>query len=336
QEVNPGFRGDNLLLVRLSLPSNNYSSREAVAVFFDKILPRIQELPGVRSVGAANVLPLSAMNVRSDFTIAGRPPVSASDKPAAQNRWVSSEYFQTLGIPLLLGRAFTARDSAHAPGVAIIDEELARRYWPNDNPVGTHLIIEDSPNPREVEIIGVAGSVMHVSLDEPSSPTFYGPIDQMPKETVPFLAANCSLAIRTDPDPLTLETAVRREVQSVDSNVPVSNIKTMAQVLSSSTAGRRFNLLLLTIFAGTAVLLAVTGVYAVMSYSVTRRNQEIGIRIALGAQPGDVVKLVLGKGVRLVVIGVSVGIVGAVFSTRLLSSLLYGVRPLDPLTFALT
>ena len=189
QEVTPGFNGDHLLLTRLSLPTGKYSNREAVALFFDKVLPRLESLPGVRAVGATNVLPLSGMNVRSDFTIVGRPPLGPTDKPAAQNRWVSPGYFRALGIPLIKGRPFNAQDNADAPGVVIIDEALARRLWPDTTPLGVHLMLEDTPKPREVEIIGVVATVKHVSLDEEPTATYYGPIAQMPPETVGFLPA---------------------------------------------------------------------------------------------------------------------------------------------------
>src|SRR5687768_11754940 len=180
QEVSPGFDGDNLLLVRLSLPAAKYSNREAVKTFFDKTLPGIQSLSGVQSVAVANVLPLSGMNVRSDFTIVGRPPLSASDIPAAQSRWVSPGYFQTMGIQLLRGREFTPHDDSNAPGVAVIDEALARRYWPNENPVGVHLKLDDgSPEGRDMEIVGVAQNIKHVGLDEEPTATLYAPVDQI-------------------------------------------------------------------------------------------------------------------------------------------------------------
>jgi predicted permease len=333
QDVQPGFKSDNLLLVRLSLPPRKYSNAEAVTVFYDQVLSRIQSLPGVQSAGASNVLPLSGLNVRSDFTIAGRPPLSASDKPAAQNRFVSADYFRALGIRIVQGREFTPHDNAAGSRVAIIDEALARRYWPNANPLGVHLNIEDSPQPRDVEIVGVAGNVKHVSLDEEATATLYTPIPQIPEQTVPFFAANSSLAIKTGLDPLGLEVAVRRVVQSIDINVPISSTKTMEQVLSGSTAARRFNLVLLLVFAGAAVLLAMTGVYAVMSYSVAQRTPEIGIRMALGAQSGDVLKLVLSQGIKLAAIGITVGLVAGFVSTRLISSLLFGVTAIDPLSF---
>ena len=335
QEISPGFESDNVLLTTLSLPAPKYSDRGAVTLFFDKLLPRLETLPGVRSVGATNVVPLSQMNVRNDFTIAGRPPLTVAENPGAQSRWVSTDYFHAMGIPVIRGRVFTPQDNADAPGVVVVDEALARQHWPNENPVGEHLLLQDSPEPREVEIVGVAASVRHFTLDEEPLPTYYTPLAQIVPGAVSFFAGNCSLTIQTASNPLALEAAVRRELQGVDKDVPMANTKTMAQVLATSIGARRFNLLLLGLFSGVAVLLAVTGVYAVMAYSVMRRQQEIGIRIALGAQARDIVRLVLGRGARLVVIGVIVGTAGAVGSTRLVSSLLFGVSALDPIVFAM-
>jgi putative ABC transport system permease protein len=237
----------------------------------------------------------------------------------------------------LNGRDFTEQDNAQTAGVVIIDSALAQRYWPDENPVGAHLLLEDgSPQPRDVEIVGVCETVKHVSLDEEPTPTYYVPIAQASQDASSFLAANCSLAIRTTVKPLTLESAVRNAVQSVDADVPISNTRTMEHYLSASSSSRRFNLLLLTIFACTALLLAMTGVYAVISYSVARRYQEIGIRIALGAQSSDVIKLILGHGLKLVGIGILIGIAGASIVTQFISSLLFGVSAIDPITFALT
>jgi predicted lysophospholipase L1 biosynthesis ABC-type transport system permease subunit len=203
--------------------------------------------------------------------------------------------------------------------------------------VGVHLKLDDgSPEGRDMEIVGVAQNIKHVGLDEEPTATLYAPVDQIPGDALSFLAANCSVAIRTRTNPLTLETPVRRVVQSVDKDVPTSNTRTMDQFLSASTAPKRFNVLLLTIFACVALILAMTGVYAVMSYLVTQRSQEIGIRIALGAQASHVLKLVLGHGFKLVLIGSVIGLVGGFIATRFLSSLIFGISAADPLVFVLT
>ena len=334
QAVSPGFDKENVLVARLSLPPTKYRDRETVATFFDKALAQILTLPGVRAAGAVNVLPLSGMNTRSDFTIAGRPPLKPTDKPAAQSRWITPDYFRALGMHLIKGREFTLHDNATGAPVAIIDEALSRRHWPDSNPLGDHLLIEDDASRiRDVEIVGVVETVKHFTLDEEALPTFYAPMAQIVPGQVGFVAGNCSLAVRTTQKSLTLQEQVRHAVQNVDSEVPFSNPKTMEQVLSASIAARRFNLLLLAIFSGAALVLAVTGVYAVISYSVMRRQQEIGIRIALGAQASDVFKLVVGYGIRLVFIGVGIGLVGALLSTRLVSTLLFGVSAIDPLVF---
>ena len=336
QQVSPGFSTSNLLLVRLSLPQANYSSPQAVTAFYQKLAPRIESLPGVEGVGVANVLPLSASNVRTDFSIVGRPPLSPTEMPGAQNRWVSPGYFQTMRVPLLKGREFTEQDGAESPGVVVIDEALARRFFkPDESPLGFHLRIDDGAGqPREVEIVGVSGDVKHFGLDDEPTPTLYAPVYQVPKGSVSFLISNMSLLVRTASDPLAQAAAVRREVQDVDKDVPASSTRTMEQFLSASVAPRRFNVLLLGIFAGTALLLAAIGIYGVIAYSVTQRTHEIGVRMALGAKRSDVLKLVVGEGLRLAFIGVATGLVAALFLTRLMSSLLYGVSTTDPTIFA--
>ena len=329
QRVSPGFETENLLLARLSLPQARYSNIESVLAFYDQVSERIGNLPGVESVGAANVLPLSGLFVRTDFTIAGRAPLSSSDAPAAQNRWVSPGYFRTMSIPLLQGRDFTGADGVNGQRVTVIDETLGRRHFPNDNPIGAHLKFFE----RDFEIIGVVGAVKHNGLDDEPTPTLYAPLAQVPGSNLAFLTSNVSLAIRTGVEPLALQTAVRREMQAVDAEVPASSIKTMDQFLSSTVAGRRFNLLLLVIFAGAALLLATTGMYAVISYSVTQRTHEIGIRLALGAAPRDVLKLVVAQGMRLALFGVGIGLIAALSITRVMASLLFEVSASDPSTF---
>jgi putative ABC transport system permease protein len=219
--------------------------------------------------------------------------------------------------------------------VVVIDEALARRYWPNESPIGAHLSFENEPTHRNLEVVGVVGNVKHFGLDEEPLATLYAPFYQMPENLVPVWASRINLVARTASDPMTLSTSLRREVQTVDKNVPASNIRTMDQFLSSSIAQRRFNVLLLTIFAAAALLLTTSGIYAVISYSVVQRTHEIGLRMALGAQRSDVLKAVVGQGLKLVLIGVVMGLAAALAFSRILSSLLFGVSSVDPITFAI-
>jgi predicted permease len=337
QQVTPGFDVTNLLTVRLSLPLSKYSKPEAVKVFYDKLAARLIALPGVETAGAANVLPLSGMNVRTEFTISDRPPLSATDTPAAQNRWVSPAYFHSMRIPIVQGRDFTESDNEQGLRVIIIDELLMRRYWPNESPIGAHVQIGfGADKPSTYEIVGVVGNVKHTGLNEEPTATLYAPFYQMPQSVVSFFANSMSIVVRSATDARTLTEAVRRELQSVDSEVPATGIKTMEQFLADSLAQRSFNLFLLTAFALTALILALAGLYAIISYSITQRSREIGIRIALGAQAGDLVKSVIAQGMKLVLVGVGLGLIASLAFTRVLSSLLFGVSATDPLTLAVT
>ncbi|HEY0321298.1 MAG TPA: ABC transporter permease [Pyrinomonadaceae bacterium] len=337
QQVNPGFDPHNTLAVRLSLPPARYKKPEAVVGFYEKLAPRIMSLPGVEAVGVASVLPLSGSNVRADFTIVGRPPLKPEEVPAAQNRWVSPGYFQLMRVPILKGREFDERDTARSLPVVVIDEALARRFWPDGNPVGEHLKIDDAaPAPwREVEIVGVVRDVKHNTLLDEPTPTVYAPIYQSQEGTVAFLANNMSLAVRTSSDPLAMATIIRREVREVDGDVATSNVRSMEQFMAMTIASRRFNLMLVTLFAGVALLLAATGIYAVVSYTVAQRTKEIGIRMALGARTPDVVRMILGHGLKLTLLGVAVGLAGAFILTRVIANLLFDVTATDPATFIL-
>jgi putative ABC transport system permease protein len=336
QSISPGFDINNLLAVRVSLPPSRYSKPEAVKVFYDKLAPRLAALPGVESAGVSNVLPLSGMFVRTEFSIVGRPPFDPADTPAAQNRWVSPGYFETMKLPIREGRGFTEADNERVAGVVIVDEALARRHWPDESPIGWHLMISfGGEPPRDFEIVGVAGNVKHSSLNEETMAAFYAPIYQIPQSVVSFLANNMSIVVRSNVNPEALKTAVRRELQAVDSEVAASSVKTMRQFLSASIASRRFNLLLLSVFAGIALLLAVAGLYAVISYTVAQRTREIGIRLTLGAQIEDVFKLIIWHGMKLTLAGAAIGLLAAVALTRSLSSLLFGVSAQDPAIFVL-
>jgi len=334
QAVNPGFDAENVLAVRLSLPRAQYANRAAVTAFYEKLRPRLESLPGVETVGFVSALPLSGILAAVNFTIEGR--AATPDKAmVADFRVVSTSYFRAMRIPLIAGREFNERDTEQKAPVVLISQNLARRYWPNGSPLGEHMRIDDSDEaPRLVEIVGVVGDVKHVSLDGEPTQHIYLPIHQTHEDGVVWLTNNQYWLIRTTVDPLTMSAHVRREIQAVDPDAPTSNIRTMEQYLAASVAPRRFNLWLLTVFAGAALVLAATGLYGVISYGVTQRRHEIGIRMALGARQSDVLKMVIGRGIALATIGVGVGLAAAFALTRLMKNLLFIVSATDPPTFA--
>lgn len=337
QAVRPGFDGRGVLVARLALPKEKYSQSIAVKNFYDQLSPRIMRLPGVESVGAISILPLSGPRANVDFTVMGRPPAAREETPICQYRMISPGYFQTMRIPLLAGRDIAENDTRQSSPVAIISETLMKQFFPDQNPVGAHIILDDGElQPRQVEIVGVVGDVKLYKLDAEPTADVYVPIPQVPEESIVYLTNNMFFTVRTAADPMTLAGPVRREVQMADKDVPASNIRPMSEYLESSLAAHRFNLLLLEIFAVSALVLAVTGLYFVVSYSVISRRREMGIRMALGARPGDVVRLVMSQGLRLILIGISIGLAGAVLATGLISGLLYGVSATDLFTYGFT
>ncbi len=333
QAVNPGFEAENALAIRLSLPKAQYSNRAAVTVFYEKLRPRLESLPGVEAVGFVSALPLSGVSFSIPFTIEGRA-TSPDESHRADYRAVDAGYFRALKIPLIAGREFNERDAAETPPVALISQNLARRHWPQGSPLGARLRINDNnQGPRPVEVVGVVGDVKHLSLDGEPAPHIYLPVRQAHEDGVAWLTNTQYWLLRTTVDPLTLSAAARREIQAVDRNAPASNIRTMEQYLAASVAPRRFNLRLLSIFAVAALILAGAGLYGVISHGVAQRKRELGIRIALGARPGDVLKLVTGEGMALAIIGVALGLMAALALTRVMEGLLFGVRATDPLTY---
>lgn len=336
QRVQPGFDPTNLIAIRLSLPAIRYSHPTELVTFYQKLEGRLKELPGVRDLGAVNALPLSGMNVRTEYTIEGRPPMSQSEKPAAQNRWVTPGYLQVMGINLTEGREFTAHDDERGTRVVVIDESLARHFWPNGGALGNHLLIDfGNEKPINAEIIGVADNVKHVSLTDDPVDTLYLPLLQVTQGTVSFVANSLSLVARISGDAQSLQPSLKQEVQKVDSMVPISTARPMESYIASSLASRRFSFALTSTFAAVAVILAAIGIYAVVSYSVRQRTGEFGLRIALGAMPADVTRMVVIQGMKPALIGIIVGLALAAALTRAMESLLFGVSPTDPLTFVI-
>jgi len=334
QEIKPGFDAGNVLLVRLALPPNNYPDGAAITRFTEQAGQRLATLPGVQALGVVDIPPLSGMTTSVEFNVAGRPPATREQTPRAQYRIATPGYFRALGIPLIAGREFSERDTAAAPPVLLINQQIAQRYFADRNPVGEHLTIGDNnQGPRTLEILGVVGDVKQMGLE--NSPTFdiYLPLGQTHADNVGFLRNNLHWVLRTATEPLALAAPVKRELQAIDRDVPASSARTMEQSLATVIAPRRFNLLLLGIFAAVALLLAAAGIYAVVAYAVTQRTQEIGIRLALGAQTKDVLRLVIAQSMRPALLGIGVGLLAALALTRLMAGLLFGVSATDPATF---
>ncbi|MCI0404212.1 MAG: ABC transporter permease [Acidobacteria bacterium] len=334
QEVEPGFNPKGLLIARLSLPRSKYDSHQAFAGFAEQLERNLESLPGVEAVGAITVTPMSGLFASSDFTVEGRPPLSRNEVPECQYRMITPGYRRVMQIPLAQGQDITEGDTASSRPVLFINRAVAEKFFPGQNPVGARLLVDDNDTAaRPIEIVGVVGDVTQFGLD--ASPTYdlYLPMNQVHPDLFAWLRINQFWILRTSGDPLALTEAFRRELKKVDPDVPASNIRSMEQYMSSSLAPRRFSLLLIVAFAGVALLLAFMGVYGVVSYSVSQRTREIGLRMAIGARREDILRLILGQGVRLALTGLGAGLVAALAATRLLAGLLFAVSPTDPGTF---
>ena len=330
QQVDPGFDPAHVLTLRLALPEANYPEPLQQRAFFERLLAGVSTLPGVQTAGAVHNLPLSSGNTRN-FAIEGFPEIKLN----IEFYLTSPDFFPALGLRLGTGRFFSERDRTGAPYVAIVNETLARTFFGDTDPLGKRLKLGVANGPFPwLSIVGVVKDVKHDGLEGETRPALYVPFQQpqMSNWSLPPMY----LTVRTKADPLTVVDSVRSAVRELDKDQPISSVNTMEELLARSLASRRFNLLLLTLFALTALMLATIGLYGVLTYSVAQRTHEIGIRMALGAQASDVLKLAIGRGIKLALLGVLIGAGGALVLTRFMKSLMFDVSGTDPLTFAAT
>ena len=328
ERVAPGFNPHHVLTFSLDLPETRYSTVQQAA-FYRQLISRIETLPGVTQASAVLPLPLSRSQMGVGFEIEGRP-MAQGDLPETDFSTIGLNYFHTMGIPLVKGRDFTAHDDLKSTPVCIINETLARKYFPGEDPLGKRikptLSVDNNPPPMR-EIVGVVGDVKHRNLSAESGPEVYVPHAQVPFSTM-------AVIVRTETEPQSITAAVQREVRSLDKDLPLINVRTLDEYVSTSVERPRFNTLLLGIFAAVALILTAVGLYGVLAYTVAQRTHEIGIRMALGAQTRNVLRLVIGQGMLLALIGIGTGLAVAWMVTRLLASLLYGISARDPVTFA--
>jgi putative ABC transport system permease protein len=326
--VDPGVRVKNLLTMTLSLPNVKYDTPVKCANFYKNLTERLESLPGVRSAGGVLFLPLrvSLLSFRvgvNGFRIEGRPPVPQGQEPMADYRLATPGYFNTMGIALRQGRLFDQHDDLDAKRVALINQAMVRQHFPHENPLGRRVFTAGT----WMEIVGVVADAKLYGLDSPIEPAIYSPHMQHPFQSM-------GLAVRTDGDTAAVASAVRREILKLDPDQPVSNVRTMETVLSDSLMLRRVSMLMLTVFASLALTLATVGIYGLTAYSVSRRTHEIGLRVALGANQAQILRLIVVRGLVTSLIGAAIGLAAAFQLTRALSAMLYGVTATDPLVFA--
>jgi len=325
QRVDPGFDTHNLLTLQVNVPGSTYPTETKRWTVFRQMLTNIAALPGVQAAAASSIVPMTGANTSIEILVEGRPADSDGIAPSADWRIVSPGYFHALRVPLR-GRDFSERDIADAPdNVAIVSEDMARRYWPGVDPIGRDFHWHSATGPR-FKVVGVAGDVRSLSLD----------VDPRPMVYLPFVGKmnSMTLAVRTAIEPSAVVSAVRTAVRGADARIPIARVQTADDIVSASLGPRRFNMFLIACFAGVALVLASVGLYGVMSYLVSQRTHDIGVRLALGALPGDVFRLVVGRGMILAGAGSAIGLAGAFWLTRWLQTLLFRVTPTDPLTFA--
>jgi len=328
--VDPGFRPEHILAVSIPLPASRYPAPAQEAAFFQRLLERVRELPGVRSAGTVTDVPLFGGS-STGFDVEGRPLAQPNERPMTEFRSASSGYFQTMGIDLVAGRTFTPDDKADAPPVALINETLARRYFGKENPLGKRIGLSRPTDWRE--IVGVVRDVRNYGLAEDVKPECYLPYLQNAPNYLAGSASWMVMVVRTESEPLGYVAAIMGALHKIDPDQPIASIRPMTAYLAQSVAQRRFNMLLLAVFAGLALVLAAVGIYGVISYSVAQREREVGIRMALGAQAGDVLALIVRQGMRPALLGLFAGVLVAAAMTRFMRNLLFQVSAIDPFVF---
>jgi putative ABC transport system permease protein len=321
--VDPGFDPHNVLTMNVSLPTIKYATAERQIAFFDEVLRRTSALPGVQSAAISAALPLSTIRI-TPVLPEGQPNLPLGQRPFLDIEAISPQWFRTMRVPLRAGREFSEIDTARAPKVVIVNETFARRFWPDQNPVGKRVIVGRGPTPSEV--VGVAADVRNRGLAQSPQAQLYLPFPQLPW-------GNMNLLVRTAVAPLSLAPAVRAQISAVDADEPVVNIQTVDDLMDNSRAQPRFTMVLLGIFSATAFLLAAIGIYGVLAYSVAQRRHELGIRVALGAGRGNILSLVIRRGLTLTLAGIAIGLAAALFLTRLMASMLFEIGDRDPTTF---
>ena len=330
--VDPGFKADHVLTAFVSLPVSKYPKREEQTAFFDRLLERLRNVPGVSAAGIVTDIPLYGGS-STGFDVEGRPEAAPGTRSMTDYRLINSDYFSAMGMKLVKGRAFSRYDTEAAPGVVIINETMAVRYFAGEDPIGRRLDLSGDPKDLR-EIVGVVADVRNYGVDAEVKPEVYVPFLQSAPNYLSGVVSAMTIVVRSAVEPTALATALREQVQALDKDQPVSEIRTMEWYLADSMSQRRFNMLLLGAFAGLALILAAVGIYGVIAYTVTQRTHEMGIRIALGAKGGDILWLVLGNAMATTLTGIALGLGAAFALTRLLRSLLYQVSPTDPFIFA--
>jgi putative ABC transport system permease protein len=324
--VNPGFEARNVLTARVTVPTRRYDSDAKRIDFFANLTARLSAIPGVESAGAVSYLPLAGPGAGTGFTIAGQPAPLPGQTPITDVSVCDNGYFRALKIPLLRGRIFTAREMREKSNVVVINETLATRYFPNQDPIGKSLVIAMNLPNVPTEIVGVVGNVRFSDLTTEARPMTFWPHPQLAYSAM-------TLTLRTASDPVAFAPLVEREVRAMDKDQPVADVRTMEQWVSRSLSQAKFSSTLLTTFAGLALALAAIGIYGVMSYSVSQRTPEIGIRLALGAEARDILRMIVGGAARLAAVGLAIGVALSLALSRTLTSLLYETAGTDPLTF---